>query len=74
MAASVAEAAAKWSIMKTIGIVMGSDSDWPLVKKAYDTLSGFGVEAEMYAVRDGYVTVAVPPTGGMILKNLPVFS
>ena len=26
-----------------VGIVMGSDSDWPLVKKACDTLDGFGV-------------------------------
>ncbi len=29
-----------------IGIVMGSDSDWPLVKKACDTLDGFGVGYE----------------------------
>lgn len=29
-----------------IGIVMGSDSDWPLVKKACDTLDGFGVPYE----------------------------
>ena len=25
-----------------VGIVMGSDSDWPLVKKAWDTLGDFG--------------------------------
>ena len=30
----------------TVGIVMGSDSDWPLVKKACDTLDGFGVAYE----------------------------
>ncbi len=29
-----------------VGIVMGSDSDWPLVKKACDTLDGFGVPYE----------------------------
>ena len=29
-----------------VGIVMGSDSDWPLVKKACDTLDKFGVGYE----------------------------
>lgn len=29
-----------------VGIVMGSDSDWPLVKKACDTLDSFGVGYE----------------------------
>ena len=29
-----------------VGIVMGSDSDWPLVKKACDTLDSFGVAYE----------------------------
>ena len=29
-----------------VGIVMGSDSDWPLVKKACDTLDSFGVSYE----------------------------
>lgn len=29
-----------------VGIVMGSDSDWPLVKKACETLDGFGVAYE----------------------------
>ena len=29
-----------------VGIVMGSDSDWPLVKKACDVLDGFGVAYE----------------------------
>lgn len=31
---------------KKIGIVMGSDSDWPLVKKACETLDSFGVGYE----------------------------
>jgi 5-(carboxyamino)imidazole ribonucleotide mutase len=29
-----------------VGIVMGSDSDWPLVKECADTLRGFGVGFE----------------------------
>ena len=29
-----------------VGIVMGSDSDWPLVKKACETLDRFGVGYE----------------------------
>jgi 5-(carboxyamino)imidazole ribonucleotide mutase len=29
-----------------VGIVMGSDSDWPLVKKAAETLESFGVAYE----------------------------
>ena len=29
-----------------VGIVMGSDSDWPLVKKACETLDSFGVGYE----------------------------
>ena len=29
-----------------VGIVMGSDSDWPLVKKACETLDAFGVPYE----------------------------
>ena len=29
-----------------VGIVMGSDSDWPLVRKVCDTLDGFGVAYE----------------------------
>ena len=33
-----------------VGIVMGSDSDWPLVKKAFDTLRDFGVEAEVRVI------------------------
>lgn len=33
-----------------VGIVMGSDSDWPLVKKAFDTLKDFGVHAEVRVI------------------------
>ena len=29
-----------------VGIIMGSDSDWPLVQKAADTLKSFGVVFE----------------------------
>lgn len=29
---------------------MGSDSDWPLVKKAYDTLADFGVPCEVRVI------------------------
>ena len=34
--------------MKKVGIIMGSDSDLPVVKKAADTLSAFGVPYEMH--------------------------
>lgn len=34
--------------MKKIGIIMGSDSDLPIVKKAADTLESFGVPYEMH--------------------------
>jgi phosphoribosylaminoimidazole carboxylase PurE protein len=33
-----------------IGIVMGSDSDWPVVKKAAETLDGFGVGYEVRVI------------------------
>ena len=33
-----------------IGIVMGSDSDWPLVQKAADTLKSFGVPFEVRVI------------------------
>lgn len=33
-----------------VGIVMGSDSDWPLVKKAFDTLKDFGVACEVRVI------------------------
>ena len=34
--------------MKKVGIVMGSDSDLPVVQKAIDTLKEFGVPAEVH--------------------------
>ena len=34
--------------MKKIGIVMGSDSDLPVVQKAIDTLKAFGVPTEVH--------------------------
>lgn len=33
-----------------VGIVMGSDSDWPLVKKAFDTLRDFSVPCEVRVI------------------------
>ena len=33
-----------------VGIVMGSDSDWPLVQKACDTLGSFGVGYEVRVI------------------------
>lgn len=33
-----------------VGIVMGSDSDWPLVRKAVETLRDFGVKAEVRVI------------------------
>ena len=33
-----------------VGIVMGSDSDWPLVKEAADTLTDFGVACEVRVI------------------------
>lgn len=35
-------------VMKKIGIIMGSDSDLPIVKKAADTLTSFGVPYEAH--------------------------
>ena len=34
--------------MKKVGIVMGSDSDLPIVQKAIDTLRSFGVPYEVH--------------------------
>lgn len=33
-----------------VGIVMGSDSDWPLLQKAVETLDAFGVSAEVRVI------------------------
>ena len=35
-------------VMKKIGVMMGSDSDLPVVKKAIDTLKEFGVPYEVH--------------------------
>ena len=34
--------------MKKVAIIMGSDSDLPVVRKALDTLAGYGIPAEMH--------------------------
>ena len=34
--------------MKKIGIIMGSDSDLPVVEKAIDTLKSFGIPYEVH--------------------------
>lgn len=34
--------------MKKVAVIMGSDSDLPVVEKAVDTLSGFGVPTEVH--------------------------
>ena len=36
--------------MKKVGIVMGSDSDLPVVRKAADTLNDFGVPFEVHVI------------------------
>jgi 5-(carboxyamino)imidazole ribonucleotide mutase len=36
--------------MSKVGIVMGSNSDWPVVKKAAETLARFGVEFEVRVI------------------------
>ena len=33
-----------------VGIVMGSDSDWPLVKSASETLNEFGIGHEVRVI------------------------
>ena len=34
--------------MKKVGVLMGSDSDLPIVRKALDTLRAFGVPYEVH--------------------------
>ena len=36
--------------MKKIGIIMGSDSDLPVVEKAFDVLNEFGVPFEVHVL------------------------
>ena len=38
------------SVAPEVGIVMGSDSDWPLISKAADTLGEFGVVCEVSVI------------------------
>lgn len=33
--------------MSTVGVVMGSDSDWPVMSAAVDALAEFGIDAEV---------------------------
>lgn len=35
---------------KKVAVIMGSDSDWPVVKGAVETLKGFGIEAEAHVM------------------------
>ena len=48
--------------MAKVGIVMGSDSDMPVMKKAADMLEKFGIEYEMkiiqMCIRDRYVALS----------------
>ena len=37
----------KHSVRPVIGIIMGSDSDWPLLQKGAETLRDFGVPFEV---------------------------
>ncbi len=34
----------------TVGVIMGSDSDWPVMEEAADVLEDFGIEAEVDVV------------------------
>ena len=36
--------------MGTVGIIMGSTSDLPVMKDAIDILKGFDIEVELYTV------------------------
>ena len=50
---------------KKIGIVMGSDSDLPIVKKAIDMLDTFGVEYEVHV----YSAHRTPDEAGVFASN-----
>ena len=41
-----------------------------MVRLMRSSEDGFGAEAAIYPVRDGYVTISVDPMGGAVLKNL----
>ena len=51
--------------MKKIGIIMGSDSDLPIVEKAIDTLKEFGVPYEVHV----YSAHRTPVQSGEFSKN-----
>lgn len=51
--------------MKKVGIIMGSDSDLPVVKKAIDTLKTFGVPYEVHI----YSAHRTPEEAGCFAKN-----
>ena len=36
--------------MKKVALIMGSDSDWPVVQKAVSTLKSFGIETEVHVM------------------------
>ena len=36
--------------MKKVAVIMGSDSDWPIVSKAVDTLRAYGVPFEAHVM------------------------
>ena len=37
-------------MLKKVAVIMGSDSDWPIVKKAVDCLDEFGVKSEVHII------------------------
>ena len=51
---------------KKIGIVMGSDSDLPIVKKAMDMLDTFGVKYEVHV----YSAHRTPDEAGVFASNV----
>ena len=57
--------------MKKVAIIMGSDSDLPVVSKAADTLKQFGVPFEMHIYPEGphgYSTAEADVLGGNATK------
>ena len=56
--------------MKKVGIIMGSDSDLPIVRKAMDTLTAFGVPFEVHI----YSAHRTPDEAGMFAANTPASS
>ncbi len=51
--------------MKKVGIIMGSDSDLPIVRKAVDTLESFGVPYEVHV----YSAHRTPDEAGQFAAN-----